>query len=701
VGKTRLALQVTADLRAPFAAAVAFVALAPIADPARVVATIAQTLGVREVGGAPLRDTLRAALQDRRFLLALDNFEHVAAAAPEIVALLMACPQLVALVTSRAVLRVRGEQEYPVPPLALPDLAHVPTVEEVASAASVELFVHRAQAVSPAFALTSGNAAAVAAICRRLDGLPLALELAAARIKLLAPTALLARLDRALPLLIGGARDLPARQQTMRQAVAWSYDLLDADVQTLFRRLSVFAGGCTLEAAEAVCTRPGELAVDVLGGLSALVEASLLLRWESAQAPGDGASGEPRLRLLETIREYGLEHLAQSGEEAALRRQHARYYLAFAEVAQPHLSGAEQLTWFVRLEQEHDNLRAALHWLWASGDTHLGLRLAVALWWFWRVHGYITEGQGWLEEMLVAARSSGSDDALLRAQALFALSVFTLTGSEHGRARALAEESLMRFRDTGNAAGTVSALYVLGEMTQFQGQYEQATALYEEVLVLARRQGDTGGLANALVKLGEVARDLGHYDRARLLCEESLGLYRGLRDAIGIAYALDSLARAVYSQGNFVQAATLVEEALSLSRGLGDTMNTAYALSIQGDLARAQGNAGQAMVLYGEALDLVPVVGNMPILAACLEGAASIAAVQGQAARAARLYGAVAALRQARTMPLPPADRPPHDRTVDGARTALGDDAFAAAWTAGQALAVEAMVAEALDAGRG
>ena len=407
VGKTRLAVQVASRLAADFVHGVYFVPLSAVRDPALVLPALAQALSLRETGGQPLPETLAAALADRHLLLVLDNFEQVLAAAPQVTQLLAACPQVQALVTSRAVLHVRGEHELSVPPLALPDLACLPAVEDLGQYAAVALFTQRARAVKPTFALTSDNAPAVAALCRQLDGLPLAIELAAARSKLFGPEALLARLDQRLVLLTGGAQDLPERQQTLRRALDWSHDLLAATEQVLFRRLAVFAGGWTLEAAEAIggtaaaevgagMTAAGAAGREVLDGLTALVDQSLVQGEEQE-------SGPPRFALLETIREYARERLAASGEAPTIQRAHADYYLALAERAEPELHGPEQLQWLGRLRREHHNLQAALGWARDAGEVELGLRLAGALCQYWNTAAYFGEGRAWIAELLTLA----------------------------------------------------------------------------------------------------------------------------------------------------------------------------------------------------------------------------------------------------------------------------------------------------------
>jgi predicted ATPase/DNA-binding SARP family transcriptional activator len=411
VGKTRLALEVAAKQLSNFDDGAYFVELAPIRDPALVATTIAQVLELREADDQPVASVLKAWLRERELLLLLDNFEQILDAAPLVGELLASCPRLKLLVTSRAPLRIRGEQELPVAPLALPDLAHLPDPQALSRYAAVELFIQRAVSVQPDFRVTSENAPALAAICSRLEGLPLAIELAAARIKLLSPQGILDRLGSRLALLTWGPRDLPARQQTMRHTIAWSYDLLSAEERRLFRRLAIFAGGCTLEAAETVCNVSGDSAPAVLDGMAALVEQSLLRQDERAE-------GQPYFTMLETIREYGLEQLVTSGELADVQRRYTSYYVAMAETAEPELRGPHQVAWLDRLEREHDNLRAALaRCLATAGQAELGLRLAARLGWFWYLHGHLSEGRRWLQQAL--AQTEHWEHSALRAQAVW------------------------------------------------------------------------------------------------------------------------------------------------------------------------------------------------------------------------------------------------------------------------------------------
>src|SRR5215469_4197256 len=408
VGKTRLALEVAAAMNAAFADGICFVTLAALTDPELVLPTIAQSLGVREQGSRPLLDSLKDHLREQQLLLVLDNFEQVARAAPVVADLLAATPRLHVLVTSRASLHLSGEHEFVVPPLALPDVQNLPPFERLTEYESTRLFTERARAVQSGFALTEENAAAVAAICQQVDGLPLTIELAAGRTKLFSPQALLPRLKSRLKLLVGGARDRPLRQQTLRGTIAWSYSLLEEDEKILFRRLAVFVGGCTLEAAEAVCNAHADLEIDVLDAVTGLVDKSLL--GQETQA-----DGEPRLLMLETIREYALERLEASGEAEAVRRQHATFFLQEVMEAEPKIRSAEEARWRKRLEVEQDNLRAALGFTLESQEAEMGLQLAGALLPFWRVSSQDREGRSWCE--LVLAQPGASARTAARAKA--------------------------------------------------------------------------------------------------------------------------------------------------------------------------------------------------------------------------------------------------------------------------------------------
>ena len=649
IGKTRLGLQVAADLSDQLADGVYFVALASMTNPALVASTIAQALGLREAGGRSPVDSLKAYLTGKHLLLLLDNFEQVVAAATVVAGLLADCPRLKMLVTSREALRVRGEREYPVPPLALP--AGPADARTLSQYPATALFVERALAVDPALTVTDATAAAVAEICARLDGLPLAIELAAARVKVLPPEAMLTRLSSRLKLLTGGARDLPERQQTLRSTIGWSYDLLARDEQVLFQRLAVFAGGCTLVAAEAVCPTAGELEVDVLEGLGSLVDKSLVRKQEA------GVEREPRFSMLETIREYGLEQLVASGEAETLRRAHAVYYLELAQQAEPNLTGPEQGMWLDRLEREHDNLRAALAWARDRGESALGLRLAGALWRFWYTHGYLSEGRSWLEGMLALPESGDSR-----------------------------EEVPMRAR----------ALYGAATLASTQDDFDRAVTLWEASLALSRELDDEAVMASALNALGLAALQQGDAERAAPLFVESLALSRAMGDPWAIARALLSLAQTAYVQGEYSRAEALFEECLALMRQAGSMSHSAVALLYLGHAARAQGNFARATALYQEGLALSQGLSDKLRVLREMEGLATAVAAQGQAERAVRLLGAAAGLRDLLGSARHPMDRVAVERAEAALRAALGEEAFAAAWAAGRALSLDEAIYEAL-----
>ena len=680
IGKTHLGLQIAADLRQDFAQGIAFVSLATIRDPVLVVPTIAQTLGIREHAGQGRLDRLQAALQDAHLLLVLDNFEQVVTAAPQIATLLATCPSLKCLVTSREVLRLHGEHEVPVLPLALPNPRHLPAVDTLVRYAAVALFLQRTRALQPDWQVTPETALVVTEICVRLEGLPLALELAAARLKLLPPLVLLARLGRRLDLLRGGARDSPERHQTLRHAIAWSYQLLEAHEQALFRCVAVFTGGCTLEAIEAVCQAvesltPAAAAPEtVLDRVASLVDKSLLRREEPA-------GGEPRFRMLETIREYGLECLAASQEETAVRRAHAAYYLAVVEAAAPALTGPDQALWLDRLEHEHDNLRAALQWTEECGDAEHGGRLAGALCEFWLMRGHLREGRAWLRRLL--RLTAASPRSRVRAQALTGAGHLAHNLGDYAAAGTLFEESLALWRDRGDTRGIATALNNLGWMAVRRGAYPAARALSEESLALWREVGDAGGMATALNNLGFVAYFQGAYAAAAALHQESLDQWRAAGDQRGMAMALcllgrqgdaqratvlleDSLRRfralgakqliawaasfladVVHEYGHAGRATALVEESVALCRDLGDQDGLAYALSVLGTILQACGDAEQAQACYADSLRLCQALGDRWGMATVLRHLGTVAHAQGDVDTARARYGESLTLCQA------------------------------------------------------
>ncbi len=595
VGKTRLALAAAAALANDFADGTVFVDLAPLRDPDLVLSAVAWRLGMDERDAIPLADRLVDALRARRLLLLLDNFEQVATAGIAVRDLVEACPHLVALVTSRMALRVRGERVHPVAPLALPDATV--GADTLAQSAAAALFLERAGVGGAVVTLTPATVKAIAVICRRLDGLPLALELAARWTALLPPLALLARLEQRLPLLTAGPPDLPPRQRTMRAAIAWSYDLLDANEAGLFRQLSVFAGG-TLESVAAVCTEAGaEPAAP--HGLAALVDKSLI---RVVATDHD----EPRIVMLETIREYGLERLTAAGEAEVLRRRHAAHFLALAEAAASALGGPEQMAWEARLEREHDNLRGALGWAVGHGEVATGQRLAGALWRFWAARGYLSEGRRWLREVLDLPEPDGEDPAasLIHAQALIGAAVLAREQGDYSAAASLGAEAVARARAPGGRPALVGALNAVGVVATQRGRYADATACHAEALALAEESGDRAGAAAALDGLGSAASLAGDGPHASALLARSLALFRELGDMRGRAGVLNTMAMQASNAGDFPQLEALGAEALALFRALGDTGALAETLFSLGIAAQRRGAYERAAPLLEESLAL-------------------------------------------------------------------------------------------------
>jgi predicted ATPase/DNA-binding XRE family transcriptional regulator len=742
IGKTRLSIAVAREVQAAFSDGVSFVVLAPLGDPALVLATIAQTLGMAERAGQPLLETLKAVLQAKRRLLLLDNFEHLLDAAPLVVELLEACPGLKALITSRAALRVRGERLYAVPPLLLPNLTQLPATVALARNPAVALFVERAQDVLPHFQLTAQNAAVVAAICVRLDGLPLAIELAAARIRLLPPEALLARLEQRLAVLTDGARDLPPRHRTLRAAIGWSYDLLDASEQVLFRRLSVFVGGWTLEAAGAVPNASGDLPLDVLDGLAALVDKSLLRE--------EGGDDEPRFVMLETVRQYAAEKLDEAGETELFRARHCDWFLQVAEEAYLEQLKTSAAMSFDQLAREHDNLRAALDWSLRHDHIVKALRLCYLLDYFWGIRAHWSEGRAWIERALAVAnfdsKGAGPQEIALWAQGLCTLGILAVFQRDFAAAQDSLVKSVGLYRNLARSQvlsaeeknDMGAALNYLGFTAYYQGDYARATALYQEALSLYRELRNTRGAGFTLSMLGRAAIHQGQYNLAAGLGQESAAIGRKLEHVHLTAAALDVTGRALYSQGDFQRARSLLEESLSLSKELdyqqdvADTLNIlglvefyqgeyrratelleealalsqslkysmgqACSLRTQAEVALAERNTARAKALLVESLASFRQLGLKWYLTRCLEIKAAIDVAEHQSARAARLFGAASALRETLGAPLPPPDRSTYDCAVESARGQLGKQAFAAAWDAGQAMPLEQAIEYALNA---
>ena len=545
-GKTRLAAQVAADLAGLFEGGVSFANLAPIADPRLVASAVAQAVGARESGDHPLVQAIAEHLRGvGPTLLLLDNFEQVSEAAALVRELLDACPALKVLVTSRVVLHIYGEQEFPVPPLPLPAADAAATPAALMECPSIALFVQRAAAGRPDFTLTSRNAGAVVAICRRLDGLPLAIELAAARVKILAPADLLARLERRLELLTGGARDLPERQQTLRGAIKWSYDLLTPAEQTLFRRLSLFAGGCTLEGAEAVCDTCEDLGVDLLDGVAALVDSSLLV-----QRVSDDAA--PRFLMLETFREFGRERLVESGELAATERSHAAYMLVLAEEETLEMNPSQREAWLRGCDVEHDNFRAAIAHLVSAGDVEWALRLAGALFRFWEQRDHLTEGRETLASVLTMPGAKAPSRP--RARALYAATVLADIQGDLDSAEVLSHEACGIYRQFDDVGGVAAAMTAMAWQAQRQGRYAEATARFRETVSLWEQLGERTAVDLAKSNMANAAKAEGNFDLARVLLEEVAAASQARGDVRGVASALNGLGDLAASQGDHAAA---------------------------------------------------------------------------------------------------------------------------------------------------
>jgi predicted ATPase/class 3 adenylate cyclase len=652
-GKTRLALAAAAEMLDHFPDGVWLVDLAPLADPSLVLSAIAATLNVRETGPLSVREALLAFLSDKHVLVVLDNYEHLLAAAPIVTDMLQAGSGVTVLVTSRESLRLRGEHEVAVPPLALPDDPHQSALETLGQVASVALFVQRAQAAGAEFVLTEVNAASVAAICRRLDGLPLAIELAAARSKLLSPQALLARLEHRLPLLTGGPRDAPDRQRTLRDTIGWSYDLLAEGDQILFRRLGVFVGGVTVEAAEAVSTPTKDL--DVFGGLASLVDKSLL-------QSRDGGDGEPRFSMLETVREFALEQLAASGEEMDTRQQQATFCLKLVEpeaLERHHAEygqwgGPEHGHWLERVAMELDNLRGVLTWATDSGEAETALRLSAALEDFWYLRGHFREGRHWLERSLAIDAVVPS---ALRARALLGAGNLAHYQGDDAGAAALVGQGLALYEDLGDARGVGVGLFTLGILAEDHGDYSAATRLFRDARARFEAAGDLSYALGAMYHLGVVA----------------------------------------YGEGELARATAQLEEVEREARRMGDPVHLAASLNYQGLVACEQGDPMQAAMSFAEALRLDWAGADQEGITQGLAGIAVVAALSGTKEAAARLLGAAEGQRERVGFgPFALPERAAYERAQNTARAQLDPGTYEAASATGRALPLHAAVEEAL-----
>jgi predicted ATPase/class 3 adenylate cyclase len=722
VGKTRLALRAAAEYGELFADGLCFVGLEQLSDAEEVLPAIAQALDIKVAQEPSLAEQMKETLRARSLLLVLDNFEQVFPARTVIADLLATCPMLKVLVTSRVRLHLQAEHLVEVQPLSLPAPESALDLTGLSHYASVALFVQRAQAVAPAFQLTADNAPAVAEICRRLDGIALAIELAAARMRHFSPQRLLAQLEQGVSILQGNAPEVAARQQTLQAAIAWSYNLLSPAEQEVFRRLSVCVGGATTEAIEHICTAAGALDGQVAAILEELVDKSMLQRGEDGR----------RFWLLQTLREYAGERLAAAGELAATQAAHAAYFLSWVERIVPLLSGAEQANWLDRLDLEYANVRAALEWMLTENEaeperTEQALRLCVALLVFWEIRGYLPEGLAFTDRAL--ARSQGVTPAL-RAQALHGAGFLALMLDDRPRAEALLRESQLVFRESGDRQGMANILRLQGNLALVNNQYKIARRLLEEAMTIYRELGESRLTAVTRDALAEVAIAQCDFTQARALLERNLETYQRLKQQFSAAYTRYHLARVLFlSRSEPAQAQQLLEESLSLFREQGNKRFIAYALTILGQMLHQKGEEDRARVMLEESLALFKIVGDRsgtvetlialarlhedkgeheaarplyeegwalawPIgareqAAAILEGYGQMLAAQGRAAKAVQLWGTAAALRAAIVAPLPPVYRADYLRAVAAARRHLSEEEFQSAWMRGSATPLE------------
>jgi predicted ATPase/DNA-binding XRE family transcriptional regulator len=716
VGKTRLAIQVAATLAPDYPDGVVFVDLSPATDAALVPSFVARALGVREVGDRPILDAVVARLAGRQLLLVLDNFEQVEDAAPVVATLLERCPRVAVLVTSRTPLRLRAEQRFLVPSLAIPASTQRLAVEEIAAYAAVRLFVERARSIQPSFTLTAENAAAIATICAQLDGLPLAVELAAAKITMLPPAALLARLSQ-IAMRMAGPRDLPDRQRTLHAAITWSLDLLSAAEQAIFAHVGVFMGGFTLEAATAICATDEHSPLDVEVAIASLLDKSLLRTME-------GDRDEPRFRMLQTIRAHALERLTAMGAMGALRRAHGAFFAGLAADAEAHFRGADESAWMERLARERDNLRAALVW-YREADPAAGLGMAAHLWYFWWVRGELDDGRRWLEHLLERM----PDPTVTRTKGLLGAGVLAMQQSDWRAASAHFAAGLALSRALGERALTAWFLRELGAMHSHRSDYAAARALLEEAVELGRALGDPRDLEASLLNLARIVRMQGEYASAEELLAEalmhaearqslsSIAAIRAVRGdvaryradlstaaaeydaglsaarAVGhtnyIAWTLAGLGQVALWQGDTTRAVTLLEEGLALHRTLDNLHSIAFVLHILGLAALRAGNREQASGLLREALAIREQYGSRGGMIDSMEGLAMVRAASGHLERGVHLLAAAAAARTEIGAVAPPVEQAGVIEAIRAAETALGARAFATAWDTGAKLSLD------------
>ncbi len=727
-GKTRLALHVAGDMLDAYPDGVWLVELAALADAATVPQAVATVLGLREEPAKTLTKSITEHLRTRRVLLVLDNAEHLLPACAALADVIVhQCPEVSLLVSSREALGIAGESTYRVPSLSTPDPRHDTSLDAVARYESARLFIERARAQAPRFAVTEQNAPALASVCARLDGIPLALELAAARVRALSIEEVNARLDERFRLLTGGSRTALPRQQTLRSLIDWSYDLLRAPEQTLFRRLAVFVGGFTLDAAEQVCRGDGVDDAMMLDLVTSLVDKSLV----AAETRGDAT----RYRLLETIRQYARERLLEHGIAMMWRDRHLAYFAALGAQAEPHLSGREQRFWLDRVEIEYDNVRAALAWASAAdGDTHAGLHLAASIWRFWYVRGLFSEGRRWLTTFLADAREPDA----ARAKALNGAGTLAWQQTDHATARALYDEALAIWRALGDRQWIARTLSNLGNVAHGECDYPASRGLYEQSLALRRELDDRQGIADALNNLGSLAYDRGDYEGATTLYRECLAIRRELGDRWNMAILFNNLGAVADAQEDYASARPLFVECLEIFRDLGDRWGVPAALNNLGELAYVQGDLENARALYQESLDIRREIGDrrgitqqlnnlakvalarndpdgadalhreslallreladLRGMAEALEGVARGALARARAERAACIFGSAERLRAEIDYPLRPKDRAAYDASIASLRALFPDAAsLEEALRKGRAMSTEQAIAYALE----
>ena len=730
VGKTRLAVQVASKLSEDFPDGISFLDLAQVRDSEGLIVAIAQALNLREERGPSLLERIRAILREMRALLVLDNFEQLLDGSMVLSHLLATCPELKFLVTSRSMLHIQAERVFDVQPLPLPDSRRVHPLADLLHYAAIALFVQRAQAVQSGFQLTSANAAPIINICTRLDGIPLAIELAAARSRYFSPQALLAQLEQGLNALSQRTRDIPERQQTLRNAIAWSYELLASEEQQVFRRLAVCGNGCTLEAIGQICTAVGNFARNIADIVEMLVDKSLLRQRGQAE-------DEMRFWLLQILREYGLEQLTAAGELVATRSAHARYFLFWAQKAVTFLWGAEQAEWLDHLEQEYENLRIALEWMLeqANVDEKLGaqaLQLCVALGGFWETRGYFREGAAFLERALAVSKAA---PAPLRAEALHLAGFLALIMDDMQRAEALLRQSQVLFRESGDKAGMANILRMQGNLARARNNYRLARRLLEEALTTYREVGDELGAVRTRYDLASIAisqcnytgaralleENLAHdqernerhfaaysrYHLARLLffsrsdiqqaqsiAEETLDNFKQVRNGRLAAYTLSLLAQIYLTQGDVVVARAQIDEAISIFKELGDRFGMTLALIAAGKVALAQGDLVSARASYRKCWEQACAIGALELIAGCLEGVGEVLVVQGEARSAVELWGKAAMIRADLIAPMPPVERIFYEKAMMIAREQLSDEDFQIAWMEGRKKSVSEFILE-------